>query len=231
MTRGVLQKIEYKDHIIEIVQDEYNEDPNVWDDGQFLVYQHRDFTIEKDGFHPQKISMHIETTKWLLDPTISDEAREGFEEYLNSDYDNYWIFPIEAYIHSGISLSIFSGQKTCNWDSSVSGYYLISKEIQNTEEDAEEVVESYLKTWNDILGGRVYGFRTYGKVHIYSIEKEHFNSIIETRHIAPEDFTETTELKLIDSCYGFIGSIKKCGVIEEAKAVIDNLIERNEKKD
>lgn len=231
MAREALQKIEYKDHIIEIVQDEYNEDPNVWDDSQFLVYQHRNFTIEKDGFHPENISIHIEATERLLDPTISDEAREGFEEYLNSDYDNYWIFPIDAYTHSGVSLSIFSGQKTCNWDSSVSGYYLVSKEIQNTEEGAEEVVESYLETWNDILGGRVYGFRTYKKVHMYSIEKKHFNSIIETRHIAPEDFTETTELKLIDSCYGFIGSIKECGVIEEAKAVIDNLIERNEKKD
>ena len=85
MTRGVLQKIEYKDHIIEIVHGECYENPNVWNDSQFLVYQHRDFTIEKDGFHPQEISMHIETTKWLLDSTISDEAREGFEEYLNSD--------------------------------------------------------------------------------------------------------------------------------------------------
>jgi hypothetical protein len=50
------QDIDYKGYKIKIRQCEDYESPNDWENpDMFLVYQHRDFTVKRDGFNPEDI--------------------------------------------------------------------------------------------------------------------------------------------------------------------------------
>ena len=102
----------YKGYRIRIEPDENPESPDDWgNDDIFLIYHHRQFTIEREGFDVHEI-----------------------------DEDKYYIFLVEAYIHSGISLRLFTGTKYCKFDSSVSGYVLVRK-VAFSEEDSIKVAE------------------------------------------------------------------------------------------
>ena len=179
------QEIDYKGYKIKIVQDEGFDSPNDWlNDERFLVFEHRDFNIKREGFKPQDIYYYINGANY---PT----------------YKDYYIFQVEAYIHSSVSLSLFNGIKQCQWDSSVTGFVLIKKE-DTTEEQAKEYAERLIETWNQYLSGEIYGFQ---------IWKEDKCSYCDT-------ITEEN----IDSCYGFYGDPEESGCIDEAKSIIDNLV-------
>ena len=128
------QELNYKGYLIKIKQDEGYESTNDWgNEDIFLVYDHRQFYVERAGFAPQSI-YHYLYAKNIVESgdDVDDNYKEELESY--SEYDNFHIFPVEAYIHSGVRLSLFNGIKQCNWDSSVSGYLLASKsEFESTE--------------------------------------------------------------------------------------------------
>jgi len=167
--------INYRGIDIEIISDSAPQSPDEWgNDDCFLVYDHRDFCVQVKGFNPDDIFEHMNETKKQL-------------------YDGYWYFPVFAYIHSGVALSLGRGSYpfTCPWDTSFKGFALVKKTKGWTwrRDKAIKVAESIVNEWNDYLSGNVYG---------YNIE-------------------ETG-----DSCWGFYGDYDaKGGCLDEAKAHID----------
>jgi hypothetical protein len=73
------------------------------------------------------------------------------------------VFPVFAYIHSGVSLSL--GRTTypfsCGWDTSMKGFMLI-KQQKGTyhRESARKMAEGLIETWNMYLSGDVYGYNS-----------------------------------------------------------------------
>ncbi len=150
----------------------------------------------------------------------SKEAKkEAFENLENEkNFDEYQIFTLFAYIHSGVSLSIGRNSYpfNCRFDTSSTGFVLIKKDAwdldkhrvsypelsEKTDNDIYELfAEGLVESWNDCLSGNVYR---------YEIEAENC------------DF--------VDSCSGFYGNYNKNGMIEECKHTIDNKIQSDIKK-
>jgi len=96
----------------------------------------------------------------------------------------YWIFPLNAYIHSGVALSLSrSGQFSDPWDSAQIGFVFVAKNewryrTRETKRcvSAIKAASSYVETWNQYLSGDVWG---------YSIDDADGNHV--------------------DSCWGFYG--------------------------
>jgi len=142
-----LKTIPYKGHKIEIWFDEYyNENPNEWDEGVQLVFYHRDFWVESD------IISKMELKNWF----------EG--EAIDQQHD-YWIFPVSAYIHSRVALSLSDCfmEDPGGWDTSTAGAILISKREAETRQDAFKRAQDEIKTWNDILSGQVFRYTIDGE--------------------------------------------------------------------
>ena len=141
---NAIKTINYKGHNIDICYDEEPMSPDEWSNEDcFLVYDHSDFYVEKKGFDPQEIWDHIqETKKWF--------------------YDGYYVFPVYAYVHSGVTLSMAkSGYPfTCGWDTSMKGFALVkrTKGWTWTRNEAEKVAKSVVEEWDDYCTGQVYGY-------------------------------------------------------------------------
>jgi hypothetical protein len=220
------QDIDYKGYKIKIRQDEFYESPNDWgDDEVFLVYDHRQFYVERAGFAPQSIYHYL----YAKDMVNSGNDIDGnYQEELESyyEYENFHIFPVEAYIHSGVSLSLFSGTKQCKWDSSVSGYILASKEEFEDLETAANYAEGLIETWNQYLSGDVWGYIVEKADCYFEISKPDLEEITNKVHgyINLEEFYNKAEedhiWTEIDSCWGFYG---QDAAINEAKLIIDDI--------
>lgn len=116
---------------------------------------------------------------------------DSFEPVRDAYIDTHFMFPIEAYIHSGVVLYMSGGCAVDrNWDVSQCGAIFISKEEWPDREKAESYARGMLKTWNQYLEGDVWG---------YNIEDEEGNDV--------------------DSCWGFYG-LEHCveQATEDAKA-------------
>lgn len=117
---------------LEIVEDAYPRSPDEWgNEDIFLVYEHRQFTVEREGFKP--------------------------EEIYNIAPEGYHVFVVYAYIHGGVSLSLGGG--ACSWDTSSTGYILVKKDEGIKDEKAS--AQCLIEEWNQYLGGSVYGFKLY----------------------------------------------------------------------
>jgi hypothetical protein len=132
-----VKTIQYKKHIINIIQDEdYNITSDDGDNDLFLLYYHRDFYITRKGFSEPKTMEDIKAWR-----------------------KNYHLFTVYAYIHTGVALSLsnevypFDDQ----WDVSNCGFVMIKKGsgIRNHRKAAQALIEEY----NDILSGNVYGYQ------------------------------------------------------------------------
>lgn len=137
---------EYKGRTIEIMYDESPMSPEEWgNEDCFLVYDHRQFSVERKGYDPTDIFAHLEETKKFF-------------------YEGYYVFPVYAYIHSGVALSLgrTSYPFTCNWDTSYRGFALVKRQKgwTYTRTKAEKVAKSIVEEWNQYLGGEVYGYDT-----------------------------------------------------------------------
>lgn len=134
-------ELNYKQHLIKIFSDEDAQSPDTWEDEiVFLVYDHRDFYVARDGFNPRDI--------WA-NPT-------EFEA-------EYHIFVVYAYIHSGVALSLNTGTYPFNdrWDVSSTGYTLVSKQYVPDREKAVEIAQGLIEEWNQYLSGDVHGYEIY----------------------------------------------------------------------
>jgi len=135
------QTIIYKGIEIKIERDDYAESPDVWEnDDVFLVYDHRDFYVKREGFDPQD---------------IFDFTREN----PGALYEGYHVFDLYAYIHSGVSLSL--GRGSCSFDTSMKGFVLVQRQKGWSwrREIAGGIAESLIKhTWNVYLSGEIYSY-------------------------------------------------------------------------
>lgn len=141
----IIKKIQYKGKTIKIYQDEDAQSPDDWGDSSvFLVHYHNDCFIVKDEI------------------ITKEELAEYFEGEKIEQAKKYYIFLVHAYIHGRVSLSL-SNEKypfTDLWDVSHCGAVLVSKEEAKTKKQAKEMAQGLVETWNDYLGGNVYGYDT-----------------------------------------------------------------------
>lgn len=135
----------------EIYQDEnYDQSPDEWgDDGRFLVGFHRDFTVEREGFS-QDVCRSI----------VNPEDYPEYKEEAKDIKKRYHVFPLEAYIHSGVALAI--GREGTfpdrQWDVSQLGLVFVSKTEARTKATARKAALGLIHTWNQYLSGDVYGY-------------------------------------------------------------------------
>jgi len=167
-----MEKVKYKDYLITIKDDDA-ESPNAWmDENRILVYDHRQFTVDRKGFEPMEIFQA------MMEPAL---------------YKGYHVFPLYAYIHSGVSLSLtYNGDR---WDTSMKGFILIKdgEEGVTSREEALKPAEDLVELWNSYLEGSYW-----------------FN-------------IKNPEGDEIDSCGGFYGyDHEKSGLMDTCRDAIDN---------
>jgi hypothetical protein len=183
----------YKDFDIKIYQDiNFEESPDDrGDEDVFLVAFHRDFEVEREGFDKYICSA-------LIGGTIHDEDDEENAKEIKK---NYHFFGLEAYIHSGIHLSLSSENNypDRNWDVSQLGVVFVSKEQTKSRKEAKQVARDLLEEWNCGLNGAVDGF---------VIEKDEVS---------------------YDSCWGFVGDYRD-SLIPDAEQIVDCLVEKETKE-
>lgn len=178
--RDVIEQIEYNGYKINIYQDEFYESPSDWGDNEcFLVHYHRDCWI----------------TNKLID---EDDIREWYRGSKSLEKE-YWVFPVAAYIHGGVSLSLGSGRNfpDYNWDVSHVGAVLVKRNRRLRKKTAYKYAEGIIETWNDYLSGNVYG---------YMIEDSEGNEE--------------------GGCWNYYGDWETSGILDEAKAEINGMIHK-----
>jgi hypothetical protein len=168
----------YKGLTINIYPDSDPLSPQEWEnDDCFLVYNHRQFSVERNGFNPEDIFTHSQETK-------------------KKTFEGYWYFPVYAYIHSGVCLSVSkqSYPFTDRFDVSDTGFCMIQRKKgwSWTKEKAFEIALEIINEWNDYLSGNVYGF-----------------------------LVEDEEGNHIDSCHGFYGDYEE-DCLPEARSAADH---------
>lgn len=140
-----------------LTQDTDPQNPDEYDDGGlFLVGYHSDFTVDrstrKDGKRvggiSQELAQCINRGGKYEDGSVCEEAKEYCKKY--------HIFLLDAYIHSGVSLSLHSEGVQCRWDTSVLGLCFASKKEWRTRKAGEKAVRGLIKEWNQYRSGDVY---------------------------------------------------------------------------
>jgi hypothetical protein len=124
---------------IKIYRDPYPESPDEFsDDSLFLISHHRDFWVQRKGWSEENLK----------------------------DKD-YFFAPIEAYIHSGVSLSFaYEGNfPDRRWDVSQVGYIAVKRSSfgeegeKASDERCKELAKRLLDEWNAYLHGEVFLFK------------------------------------------------------------------------
>jgi len=194
---NTIETINYKNCLISIYQDDVAESPQEWDNGAVLVGYHSDFWIEEKDILSQ------DEAKELYYYEFDGEEPEN-KERVKELKKRFWVFGLEAYIHSGVVLAIrYEGNfPDRRWDVSQLGLVLVDKKEAKTEKQARKMADSLIESWNNYLSGNVYGF----------VAEDEKNG------------------KQIDSCWGFYGDFKESGIIEEAKSSIDGYIKEKRKE-
>lgn len=109
----------------------------------FIVNYHRDCDIQRDNIITEQ-----DTKNFYFGNKIPQQKK-------------YWLFKLNAYIHSGVILGIaptnFPDER---WDVSHVGLALVSRKIWKTEKAAKEAAESFVREWNQYLSGDIWGMCT-----------------------------------------------------------------------
>jgi hypothetical protein len=219
-----------KEYKLVVEQDVLPESPDTWgNEDMFLVYDHRQFTVTRKGFTPIDVYHHLKGVK-----DRNEEKHSEFIDDIQEIYDNYYIYPVAAYIHSGVALSLTNSFKKQRFDKSVTGFVLVNKEsledecykdwLSTNKNDyyklAKYQAEGLIETWNQYLSGDVYEFTLRKANKRYSISADNFQNLIDSGYsfddyIRNEYFTEEIGWELIDSCSGFYGDdIKTNGILD-----------------
>lgn len=144
------QTIEYKGYTIEIEQDVYAENPNSMGDDSlhFLVYEHSQFHVDNGDTTARKVfeCLNEGNKTFMHKPHWRDTEIE------------YHVFPVYAYIHSGVALSLGRDSYPFNdrWDVSTTGFLLIAKEQWPEEDEAFKCGEAVIEEWNHYLCGNTW---------------------------------------------------------------------------
>ena len=132
--------INYRGRAIEIVQDEDSRSPQEdSDNGLFLVANHRDFYVAEPG-----------------EKRVPRDPAELLDRYKKT----HWVFPLEAYNHSGVVLALSheGNFPDRNWDVSQLGFVFVAKSEWRLSAKAREAALSLVNTWNQYLSGDVWGY-------------------------------------------------------------------------
>lgn len=162
MKNDAYETLEHEGLKVKIYPDDSPQSPDDWgDNNAFLVHYHREFDVRRD-----KIVTENEIASWY---------RGEENERLREVEQIYHIFPVAAYIHSGVVLSIGSGRgfpdyQWYQWDVSHVGAYLCAKSEWPEREKAAAFAEGAIKIWNQYLSGDVWSYV------IEDAEGEHLDS-------------------------------------------------------
>lgn len=175
----LIETINYRGYEIEVCYDTEPQSPSEWENTDaFLVYDHRDFTVKVKGFDGQEVFDAMQAKKPL--------------------FEGYFYFPVYAYIHSGVSLSLggrdfLAPGEHLNWDVSFKGFAMVKRQKGWSwkRDKAYTIAESIVKEWNQYLSGDVYGYNSE-----------------------------------VGGCWGFYGSEGRKEMIENAKSEIDYAIKK-----
>ena len=175
-------------HILRITRDDDADNPKEWRFPQaFIVYEHNQFIVEHDGYKPRDIY------DYLIEISKPEKNRD-----MNSvrDFSDFHIYVLYAYIHSGVSLSLGAG--TDRFDTSSTGYVLISKKECPESSDAVTQAENLIKTWNTYLQSDVYQFEV---IKLIPYKRQYLG--------IPRRYSENVEYEEeeVDSCGGFYGTV------------------------
>lgn len=133
----------YKGCRIKLIRDQDAESPDDWgDESLFLVGYHRDFSVERD------------------DAISKEDLITHFNGEKIAQAKDYFIFGLEAYIHSGVVLALTNGGNFPDrqWDVSKLGAVLVSKKEARGRKAAEKLARSLVDKWNTYLSGDIFGF-------------------------------------------------------------------------
>lgn len=149
------------------------------DDSLFLVHYHMQFEV-----HNENISKEV-LAAWY-------RGEENAE--LKAIEKRWKIYPVAAYIHSGVVLALGDGRSfpDYRWDVSHVGAVLVEKKTYKTPAKMRAAAESLVREWNYHLSGEVYG---------YVIEDDDGNHL--------------------DSCWGYVGEMGDC--LSEARRAADHI--------
>jgi hypothetical protein len=135
-----MKTINYRGKEIKIIQDDSAESPQSWGDNSlFIIANHREFYVPAPG-----------------NKTINSDPEVEVSPYLKS----HWIFPLEAYIHSGVVLAFgregnFPDRR---FDVSQVGWVFASKKEWRLSASARKSAACLINTWNQYLSGDVWGY-------------------------------------------------------------------------
>ena len=137
------ETFELNGYTVNIIYDSDAESPSKNSDDEerricFLTTtNNRYFVVRVDGFNPED---------------LEDEERLAEVE------KTHHVYPLYAYIHSGVALSLGrSGQFSCPWDSGRIGSVFITKDTSEITEP-EKCAEGLVEQWNQYLSGDVWGY-------------------------------------------------------------------------
>jgi hypothetical protein len=137
----------YKGYHIAIYQDMDPESPTSWGEGDVCGWS-KHFTVEN-----KHISKNIFGAFMKMD---------GYEEYSGEAGEVrkiFHVFPIDAYVHSGIVLSLHGEGMRDRWDTSdFVGCVLVPKHETKGKNEAEKIAHGIIAAWNQYLNGEVHGF-------------------------------------------------------------------------
>lgn len=148
---NTIHEEEYKGVRIEVYQDGDTDSPESWGNEEMAGW-HREFTVKNKHINKDIFGAYIK--------------QEGYEEYAEEAKEvekKFYIFGVDAYIHSGIRLSMHNAGYRDKWDTSdYVGCILVSvdevKSHTTPDKEAERIAKGILATWNDYLSGNVYGY-------------------------------------------------------------------------
>jgi len=108
-----------------------------------------------------------------------EKTRAKAKELRPEVFKDFHVFPLSAYIHSGVALYM-GNHKVCPWDSCQVGAVLVAKSEFKNKAKAEKVASGLVEIWNDYLSGNVY------------------------RYVIVDDNEDE-----VDSCWGYYGDYEK----------------------
>jgi len=154
MSREAVETIEYKDHTIEIFQDENCESPREW---------------------ANLCEIHYHSSNYILGDTNWRGDMDGYEDMLKeAKKHGDLIIPMHAYIHGGVALSLSSfygklPQGHAEFDSGRAGTVIVRRKkileeyggkilTKKLKERVYKYAQGEIKTYNQYFAGDVYGY-------------------------------------------------------------------------
>lgn len=211
-----------------IDKDEFAQNPqeDIDEPMVFMVYDHSELYVTQGRITARAVYTYLDFI-----------ANGGDEPSLR--FDNYEIYCVYAYIHSGIALSLSNDKSPFNdrWDVSTTGYMLVDRTLLENKEYLSQyenesaylkaIAEDHLKLWNQYLSGDTYYIRTKQIKYFVEISKAVTLKLLDEPyyhfHAANPDNKLNFDIQLgelEDSIGGFYGlDYKTNGILEYIKDV------------